>query len=62
MNISAKTRQLLYWQQEVDRYLSEWKSCIANGDKNGAEVAKERYLSARAVLDEFERRKAEVEE
>lgn len=54
---TPRSRQIHYWQQEAETWLSTWHSCIANGNRAGAAKAKEAYIEARKTLEELEGRR-----
>ena len=54
--MTTKERLLFYWQSEVEDRFKEWLKAQESGDKESAEKAKARYVSARKSLDEIEKR------
>lgn len=52
--MTAKERQIWFWQKEVEARLFTWKENLKNGDSSGAKQAKHQYIEARKTLEELE--------
>lgn len=52
--MTAKQRQLWFWQKECEARLSAWNECRKNGDEIGAKEAKRQYVEAKKTLEELE--------
>ena len=53
--MSAKERQIWFWQREVEARFSRWKELVERKDVEGARQAKRRYVNARKTLEELEK-------
>lgn len=52
--MTAKERQIWFWQKEVEARLFAWKEYLKNCDSEGAKQAKRQYIEARKTLEELE--------
>lgn len=50
--MTARERLIFYWTKETETRMKEWKAYQESGDKEKAEEAKKRYISARKTLEE----------
>ena len=57
--MTAKERQIWFWQKEVEARLFAWKENLKNGDSEGAKHAKRQYIEARKTLEELEGKHSE---
>ena len=52
--MTAKQRQIWFWQKEVEARLFAWEENLKRGDSEGAKQAKHQYIEARKTLEELE--------
>ena len=52
--MTAKERQIWFWQKEVEERFLAWKENLKRGDSEGAKQAKRQYIEARKTLKELE--------
>ena len=57
--MTAKERQIWFWQKEVETRLFTWKENLKRGDSEGAKQAKHQYIEARKTLEELEGKHSE---
>lgn len=53
--MTAKERQIRFWQREVEARFSCWKELVERKDVEGARQAKWQYVNARKMLEELEK-------
>ena len=52
--MTAKQRQIWYWQNEVEDRFKAWKAASESGNKTEAEKRKADYIRAKKTLEELE--------
>ena len=52
--MTAKERQILFWQKEVEARFICWKRNRETGDDEGAKQAKRQYIEAVKTLEELQ--------
>lgn len=57
--MTAKERQIWFWQKEAEAKLFAWKEYLKNCDSEGAKQAKRQYIEARKTLEELEGKHSE---
>lgn len=57
--MTAKERQIWFWQKEAEARLFAWKEYLKCCDFEGAKQAKRQYIEARKTLEELEGKHSE---
>ena len=57
--MTAKERQIWFWQKETEARLFAWKEYLKCCDSEGAKQAKRQYIEARKTLEELEGKHSE---
>ena len=53
--MTAKERQIWFWQREVEARFSCWMELVEQNDVEGARQARQQYINARKTLEELEK-------